>query len=369
MILALLAAALLLAAANGANDNFKGVATLHGSGTLSYRAALAWATATTLAGSVAALGLAHGLLATFRGKGLVPDALVADPNFAAAVGLGAAATVAVASRLALPISTTHALTGALVGAGLTSGAPVAWTALGSAFLLPLALSPFLALAATALLYAMLRRARRVTGVRRELCVCVEGGVKEPALLRADGSVVALRGGIEILVADGTQCAEEYRGRVFGFDAQLAVDRAHLLSAGAVSFTRGLNDTPKIAALLLAAPALGLGGFGAMTGVGAAMALGGVLAARRVATTMSQGITRMSHGQGFTANLVTSALVGTASWHGLPVSTTHVSCGALFGLGAVNGGARWPAIRRILGAWMLTLPVGALVAASALALLR
>lgn len=364
MILALCAAALLLAAANGANDNFKGVATLHGSGTLRYRAALTWATVSTFAGSAAALWLAHGLLAAFRGKGLVPDALVAEPAFAAAVGLGAAAAVAAATRLALPISTTHALTGALVGAGLAAGAPVAWSALGSGFLLPLALSPFLALAATAALYPLLRGARRATGVERELCVCVDGGAREPALRLADGGVAVLRGGIEIRVAEGARCAEEYRGRVFGFDAQRAVDRAHLLSAGAVGFARGLNDTPKIAALLAAAPALGLGGFGSMAAVGAAMALGGVLGARRVAATMSHGITPMSHGQGFAANLVTSALVGTASWHGMPVSTTHVSCGSLFGLGAVTGGARGAAIRRILGAWLLTLPAGALAAAGA-----
>lgn len=369
MILALLAAALLLAAANGANDNFKGVATLHGSGTLRYRPALAWATLTTFAGSATALWLAHGLLAAFRGKGLVPDALVAEPSFAAAVAFGAAAAVGVATRLALPISTTHALTGALVGAALAIGAPVAWAALGAGFLLPLAASPLLALAATALLYPALRGARRKLGVERELCVCVDGGAREPALRRADGSVVVLKGGLQITVADGARCAEEYRGRVFGADAQRAVDRAHLLSAGAVSFARGLNDTPKIAALLIAAPALGLGGFGAMAAVGAAMALGGVLAARRVAATMSHGITPMSHGQGFTANLVTSALVGAASWFALPVSTTHVSCGALFGLGAVTGGARWTAVRRILAAWLLTLPAGALAAAAAVAALR
>ncbi|MDA1260783.1 MAG: inorganic phosphate transporter, partial [Planctomycetota bacterium] len=317
----------------------------------------------------AALWLAHGLLAAFRGKGLVPDALVTEPVFAAAVGLGAAVAVATATYLALPISTTHALVGALVGAGFAAGAPVAWSALGTSFLLPLALSPFLALAATALLYPLLREARRVTGVQRELCVCVDGGVSEPALRRADGSVVALRGGLQITVADGAKCAEEYRGRVFGFDAQRGVDRAHLVSAGAVSFARGLNDTPKIAALLVAAPALGLGGFSSMAAVGAAMAFGGVFAARRVAATMSHGITPMTHGQGFTANLVTSALVTTASWHGMPVSTTHVSCGSLFGLGAVTGGARWKAIRRILGAWLLTLPVGALAAAVATGLLR
>src|SRR6187431_203220 len=74
-----------LAYSNGANDNFKGVAALYGSCIASYRKALAWATATTGAGSVAALFLAAELLKKFSGKGLVPDALTASPAFLFAV--------------------------------------------------------------------------------------------------------------------------------------------------------------------------------------------------------------------------------------------------------------------------------------------
>ena len=73
---------------------------------------------TTLAGSLASVWVAQGLLSAFSGKGLVPDVIAASPHFLASVGFGAAATVLAASYLGLPISTTHALTGALVGAGL-----------------------------------------------------------------------------------------------------------------------------------------------------------------------------------------------------------------------------------------------------------
>lgn len=72
MALIVFAAVLLLAWSNGANDNFKGVATLYGSGTTTYRKALAWATLTTLAGSLLTLVLAAGLVKTFSGRGLVP---------------------------------------------------------------------------------------------------------------------------------------------------------------------------------------------------------------------------------------------------------------------------------------------------------
>src|SRR5947208_396734 len=117
-VVLLTAAVLFLAYSNGANDNFKGVATLFGSGTCSYRQALAWGTATTLAGSLLALYLAGGLVESFKGKGLVPDAVTRQPAFVLAVSLGAALTVLLATRLGLPVSTTHALTGGLVGAGL-----------------------------------------------------------------------------------------------------------------------------------------------------------------------------------------------------------------------------------------------------------
>src|SRR3954452_13711534 len=99
MTLAIIVLAVIgLAYANGANDNFKGVATLLGSGTTGYRRALAWATLTTLLGSLAAVLLAGELLTSFSGRGLVADALAADPRYVAAVALGAALTVLLATR-------------------------------------------------------------------------------------------------------------------------------------------------------------------------------------------------------------------------------------------------------------------------------
>ena len=75
-LLFLILATCFLAYSNGANDNFKGVASLFGSGTTGYRRAIWWATATTFAGSIASMVLAQSLLTKFSGKGLVPDEIV-----------------------------------------------------------------------------------------------------------------------------------------------------------------------------------------------------------------------------------------------------------------------------------------------------
>ena len=74
MTLALLfLATCFLAYSNGANDNFKGVASLFGSRTCSYRTAISWATITTFAGSIVSIFLAQALLKKFSGKAIVPD--------------------------------------------------------------------------------------------------------------------------------------------------------------------------------------------------------------------------------------------------------------------------------------------------------
>ena len=73
-------AACFLAYSNGANDNFKGVATLFGSGTTNYKKAIGWATITTALGSISAIFLAEELVKNFSGKVHKPD-LIEEINF------------------------------------------------------------------------------------------------------------------------------------------------------------------------------------------------------------------------------------------------------------------------------------------------
>jgi len=364
MLLFILLAVFWLAYANGANDNFKGVATLFGSGTTDYRRALWWATGATFLGSLTAMALGAALIKTFSGKGLVPDATVADPSFLIAVAVGAAGTVLLATRIGFPISTTHALVGALLGAGIAVHGPggINPAGLGASFLLPLLVSPLLALGLAVVAYPVLHRLRLALAITQETCVCIGEEVQVIALepSRGQAAVAVADRAVSLTVGVEQECFQRYAGSLAGVNVQTALDRLHYLSAGAVSFARGLNDTPKIVALLITAQAFNLPAALGLTAV--AIALGGLISARRVAETMSHRITQMNHGQGLTANLITSCLVIFASKLGVPVSTTHVSCGALFGIGAVNGRARWTMIGTILLAWITTLPVAAFLAA-------
>lgn len=352
-----------LAFSNGANDNFKGVATLFGSKTASYRVALTWATIMTLAGSVAAFFLAQKLMVNFSGKGLVPEAMVGLPAFSAAVAMAAAGTVFLATRLGFPISTTHALIGALVGAGLFADpGGVSGRNLISVFLLPLLVSPVLSTAGAILVYPSLSALRKRFGVTRESCLCIgnEVLVSAPRGLPLGSSAAVIQMGCAPQISIGTNvtCEDRYLGNVWGVDAKRVLDSAHFLSAGLVSFARGLNDTPKIAAVLLVGGLLP--SLPSILLVAVAIAFGGILMAKRTAKTMAQGITEMNDGQGFSANLVTSAIVIGASQFGLPVSTTHVSCGALFGIGSVTKQAHWNSILKIVLAWVVTLPLAGLL---------
>jgi PiT family inorganic phosphate transporter len=87
MLIALFLATCFLAYSNGANDNFKGVASLYGCRAASYRTAITWATITTFAGSIASIFLAQALLKRFSGKGLVPDTVAGSETFLLAVAL------------------------------------------------------------------------------------------------------------------------------------------------------------------------------------------------------------------------------------------------------------------------------------------
>lgn len=360
ILIFLFISACFLAYSNGANDNFKGVATLFGSGTTNYKKAINWATLTTFTGSVTAIFLASELVKNFSGKGLVPNELITTPIFAISIAFGAAITVFMATKIGMPISTTHSLVGALFGAGVMAvGSQFNFEKLGSTFLMPLIVSPLMAALLSFIVYLIFRIFRKQLGVTKKTSL----NIREKQTLSIAShnmdktATLKTKRTIEATIQNKI---EKYEGHILGLSSQKVLDSLHYLSAGVVSFARGLNDTPKIIGLLLIINAIDI--TWSMTIIAVIMAIGGLMNAKKVGLTMSKKITPMNSGQGFTANLVTGLLVTTASIHGLPVSTTHISVGSIFGIGTVTKKANYNMIGKILLSWLLTLPLAAMVSA-------
>jgi PiT family inorganic phosphate transporter len=212
----------------------------------------------------------------------------------------------------LPISTTQALFGGLVGAGLVHDAGgVQFAKAAAIIVVPLLLSPLMAAVLALVVAPLLRRTAHAPAASR--------------VARSDGPIESL----------ATPPLRSLRG----------IDLLHVLSAAVVLVAAGLGGVA-----------------GASSSVVIAMAIGGWLGAHRVAKTLAWRVTAMDPREGLAGNLVTSTLVIAASRFGLPVSTTHVSTGALFGIGLSNGKANFRIIAMILLAWGVTLPTSAMIAA-------
>ncbi len=355
----LLGAIFFLAFANGANDNFKGVATLWGARRAGYGATLAWATTFTFLGSLGAFYVSNGLVAIFSGSKLVPSAVARDPHFITAVALGVAVTVFLAGRLGAPISTTHAIAGALAGTALLAAGlhGVRYATLLHSVAVPLLFSPLLAMACTLALFPLAERL-----VRSRDCVCLTE-TQAPALVDSSGrtgTLAILRGGLRQVGLRWSHTKDCMTGTELA-RARIS-EGLHWLSAASISFARGLNDTPKIVALVGTLGSVAPGT--PYLAVALAMALGGMVGARRVAETMSRRITPFDPPQALSANFLTAMLVGFASHLGLPVSTTHVAVGSVLGVGLHRRKeANWGKARAIAGAWLITLPTAAVAGAA------
>jgi PiT family inorganic phosphate transporter len=154
----------------------------------------------------------------------------------------------------------------------------------------------------------------------------------------------------------------------------AVDRVfrflQFVSASAYSLGHGGNDAQKtmgIIAVLLYAHAGRHGSFAVPLWVvlscQAAMALGTLAGGWRIVNTMGSKITKLSPMQGFCAETGGAITLFTATYLGVPVSTTHTITGAIVGVGAARRTAavRWGVARRIVIAWVITMPMSGLIA--------
>jgi PiT family inorganic phosphate transporter len=155
-----------------------------------------------------------------------------------------------------------------------------------------------------------------------------------------------------------------------------------LSAGAFSLSHGSNDAQKTMGIIVVL-LFSQGYLGATFPMGkdiplwivlscyAAMGLGTLSGGWRIVRTMGMRLTKLrSHG-GFSAEVGASSAVFMATMLGIPVSTTHTITGAIVGVGAVTNpnSVRWGVARRILWAWIFTIPASALIGALAYWLAR
>lgn len=340
-----------LAWANGANDISKGVATLVGNGTTSARRAIWWGTLWTLMGGAAATIWGSALIKTFS-SGYLSTGFEVDMVFVASTMLGAAFWVIIATRLALPVSTTHALLGGVVGAALVAAGPggLELDAVTKKALLPLLISPLIAIGLCAVLLLLMRYVSKKLPQWSPGCCEPQEWQKDPFVCATD---------------ETGQQREPNR-------VEKMWVRLHWLSSGVTSFARGLNDVPKIAAFLILALSLSPGlaesvlfnGAGPILLVALVMGVGCLWGGFRVLELLSHRVTPLDASSGLVANVGTSMLVLVASPLGLPVSTTHVSTGALMGV-------RWSdkaqpsqsdALKLVLYGWVVTLPIAAALAA-------
>lgn len=348
-----------LSFANGGNDVSKAVATLAGAGVTSVRGAIAWGTLWTVAGALAGL-LWGGLLI----KNINGSIYSQSHNFymplALAVSIAPILWVALATRRGWPVSTTHAIVGGFIGAGLIAYGShgINWSQTFSKIVLPLLASPFIALALAWFLTPWLERSARFTNRIR---VCLTP-VPRFSLAASRSSMIPLAQAPaeDCLVCD---CNSPQAGLTHG--VTLSVDNMHWLTSGLLSFSRGLNDTPKLIAVVM--PFLMLDGLPAPEWLffwaALAMGAGSWLAGKHITDVLAFKVTKMNHEEGFSANLVASFLVIVASRFGLPVSTTQVSASAIMGVGlGGQKGLNTGTVKSMLFAWLVTVPAAGVFAA-------
>ena len=355
-----------LAYANGANDVSKGVGTLVGSRLTTYRRGLAWGTLWTVAGAIVAVVVSVGLVRTFS-TGLLVTPPAEGDLFSLAVAAGAFSWVILASRIGLPVSTTHTMTGAIVGTALASVgvAGVRWPLLVISVALPLAVSPLVAGLVAYFLHSV---SAEPLSRASQYCICVE--TRPTSLVPASASVTMLSGDPSsvavvdaptVVVDDTASCERTTVSTRVGL-----TDAAHWGTSAALSFARGLNDNPKIVALGLgAAAAVGLDSLWIFVAGAAAMGLGSYWYGRRVTNTLAERVTKIDPLEGLSASTVAASLVLLASFVALPVSTTHVSTGAIVGAGLRSGAQaiRWRTVSNLIAAWIITVPAAGLLAAA------
>ena len=314
-LVAVVAVALFFDFTNGFHDTANSIATSVSTRALSPRAAVAMAAVLNFAGAFVSFKVA----ATIATGIVDQDAITLDIVLAGLVG--AITWNLVTWYFGLPSSSSHALIGGMIGSAVFAAGwdVVNWDGLVDKVLIPSLLAPFLGIAIAFVLIL----------------------------------------GITWLIARRSP------SRINRF-----FRKAQLLSGGFVAFTHGTNDAQKTMGII----ALALVATGnldedftrpptwVIVSAALAMSAGTYAGGWRIIRTLGQRITKIDPPQGFAAQSACAGILWGTAHFGFPVSTTHTISGSVLGAGAVRGfsAVRWGVAGNILVAWVLTIPMAALV---------
>jgi inorganic phosphate transporter, PiT family len=316
-LVAVVAVALFFDFTNGFHDTANSIATTVSTRAMSPRSAVAMAAVLNVAGAFVSFEVA-ATIAT----GIVDQEAI-DLSVVLAGLVGAITWNLVTWFFGLPSSSSHALIGGMLGSAIAASGwdVVQWQGLKDKVLIPSLIAPFL------------------------------------------GIVIAF----VLILAITWLIARRRPARV-----NAVFRRAQLVSGGFVAFTHGTNDAQKTMGII----ALALVASGELSPdferpplwviVSAALAMGaGTYAGGwRIIRTLGTRIAKIDPPQGFAAQTACAGILWGTAHYGFPVSTTHTISGSVLGAGAIRGfsAVRWGVAGNILLAWVLTIPMAALVGA-------
>ena len=321
LLVALIALALAFDFLNGLHDAANSIATVVATQLLKPAQAVAFAAFFNFAAYFLTLTYPSlNKVADTIGKGLIDKDMV-TPSVVFAALVGAMFWNIVTWLKGIPSSSSHALVGGIVGAGLAAAGlgTIQWSGL-SKTLLFIPLAPLL------------------------------------------GMAVAM---LVMLLSSWLAVKASNRG------AESTFRSLHLVSSAAYSLGHGLNDAQKtmgIITVLLYSTGYLRGDFHVPHWVAIscyiAIGLGTMTGGWRIIETMGSRITKLSQHQGFAASAGGSVMLFGASLLGIPVSTTHTITGAVIGAGVARraSAVRWGVARNVVTAWVITIPASATVAA-------
>jgi PiT family inorganic phosphate transporter len=313
--------ALLFDFINGFHDSANAIATVVATKVLSPLKAVAMAAVFNLIGPLV-FGTA---IAAMIGNGII-DTSIVTVNLIFAALVGAVIWDMITWYLGLPTSSSHALVGGLIGAGIA-----------------------------------------VSGISSVHIT----GVEKIVIFMIISPIIGLVIGFIFALFIMRSFRRSHPSRINFYFRKL-----QLFSAAFYSLTHGTNDAQKtmgIIALLLVAEGISKPvettsfpiPFWVIISCATAIGLGTFFGGWRIVKTMAQRVTRLRPYQGFAAETSSGIVLAFMAHWGIPVSTTHVISSSIMGVGATDklSAVRWGIARKIVGAWIMTIPTAALISAA------